>query len=723
MSFMQEDESTGLPVANQSENQPVDGEGYALEEADDAAQDAVELNSLVDFVETKFHQAKTARQTKERKWLTLYRNHIGEYDGEHTFEEHEKSRVFIKITKTKVNAAHNMVVDVLLAGGKFPIGYETPSDPLGALDAVSFDPSAPTEEKLKELTGKTVEVPTKYRRPEMEKDLGILKDKLEPVSDQLQVGTPNSPTAVMWEPAKRAATAMEKKVHDQLSETDAVKHLRMCTFEACLFGTGIVKGPFVQTKEYPAWSAEGEYEPLYQDIPKIEARSLWSIYPDPHARTTEELSFLIDRHRYSPSQLRKLKSRRGFRASNIEAAISLGPNYVNEFWETVIDDEKSTANASDRYEVLEFWGILDMETAIEHGIEIPEALEDEDEIQANVWVCNGQILRLIVNPFKPARIPYQIVPYEIDPYSIWGIGVGENMEDTQTLMNGFARLAVDNAILSGNMIIEVDESALVPGQDMSIYPGKIFRRQAGAPGQGIFGTKFPNVSNELMMMFDKARQLSDESTGIPSYAHGVSGVMSTGRTASGMSMLMGAAAQNIKGVVRNFDDYLLAPLARAFFAFNMQFNFDKAFIDGLIEVKARGTESLMRNEVRSQRLLQFMQITANPAMQPFVRYDYILREIAVSMDLDADKLLNSKEDAILQAQIMAEVQKFMPQPPQAQGGQGGGVPSPNDPTGTGNGNIAPGQAPEPGSQGFTGDGGGANGGNPAPAPAPQQQAA
>jgi hypothetical protein len=67
------------------------------------------------------------------------------------------------------------------------------------------------------------------------------------------------------------------------------------------------------------------------------------------------------------------------------------------------------------------------------------------------------------------------------------------MDDTQTLMNGFMRMAVDNAVLSGNLLIEVDETNLVPGQDLSVYPGKVFRRQGGAPGQAIFGTKFPNV--------------------------------------------------------------------------------------------------------------------------------------------------------------------------------------------------------------------------------------
>ena len=84
--------------------------------------------------------------------------------------------------------------------------------------------------------------------------------------------------------------------------------------------------------------------------------------------------------------------------------------------------------------------------------------------------------------------------------SFFGVGIAENMDDTQTLMNGFMRMAVDNAVLSGNLLIEVDETNLVPGQDLSVYPGKVFRRQGGAPGQAIFGTKFPNVAGENLQV-------------------------------------------------------------------------------------------------------------------------------------------------------------------------------------------------------------------------------
>ena len=688
-----------------------------LDEDGDVEQENINFSGAVAFVDSQYTRAKDARYADEERWLDSYRNYRGIYSSEVQFTDTEKSKAFIKVTKTKVLAAYAQVVDVLFAGSKFPIGIESRQFPNNLAESVSYDPNALTDEKVKEKVKVDYKVPTSIVRPDIAKELGLFKDNLEPVKDELELGSKTTPGSITFEPAKRAAQKMEKLMHDQLEETDAPKHLRSVAFETTLFGTGVFKGPFAMDKEYPRWDAEGNYDPLYETIPKMEYVSIWDFYPDPDARNMSEAEFTIQRHRLNRTQMRSLKKRPHFRSESIELALEYGADYQREYWEDALEDD-TVASSMDRYEVLEYWGILDSELAEEADIEIPKELEDQDEIQVNIWVSNGQILRLVLNPFTPTRIPYLAVPYELNPYSFFGIGVAENMLDTQLLMNGFMRMAVDNGALSGNLLIEIDETNLVPGQDMSVYPGKVFRRQSGQPGTAINGTKFPNVSQELLMMFDKSRQLADEATGIPSYSHGSGAVGGVGRTASGMSMLMGAAAQNIKAVVRNIDDYLLAPLGRSLFSFNMQFNFDKEFI-GDLDVKARGTESLMRNEVRSQRLLQFMQMTANPAMQPFVKYDYILRELASSMDLDEDKILNDPREAAIQQKMMAEIQALMPQPPVPPQGATpeGGPPSIQDPTGNGGGNVAPGQAPEPDAAGFTGGGGGANGGN---APQPQQ---
>ena len=711
------DKPTGSLTEDQTEAEQV----VALVEDGDVAQENLDFSGAASFIQGQFRKSKDHRLSDEERWLMAYRNYRGIYGPDVQFTDTEKSQAFVKITKTKVLAAYAQIVDVLFAGSKFPVGIESRKYPNNVAGEVNYDPNAITSEKVEEMAGVQYTPKRPIARPDIEKDLGPYKAKLEPIADELEMGSGDSPSAVYFEPAKMAAQTMERKMHDQLDETSASKHLRSVAFETCLFGTGILKGPFAFDKEYPRWDEEGNYDPLYETIPKVEYVSIWDLYPDPDARNMAEAEYTIQRHRLNRTQLRALKRRPHFRTESIELAIEQGPQYQREYWEDALD-ESNNSESPDRFEVLEYWGVLDAELAEQADIDLPEEMEDRDEVQVNVWVCNGQILRLVINPFTPTRIPYSAVPYELNPYGFFGIGVAENMEDTQLLMNGFMRMAVDNGALSGNLLIEIDETNLVPGQDLSVYPGKVFRRQAGAPGQAIFGTKFPNVSNELLMMFDKARQLSDEATGIPSYSHGVGGVMGVGRTASGMSMLMGAAAQNIKAVVRNLDDYLLAPLGKALFAFNMQFNFDQIYTKGDLAVTARGTESLMRNEIRSQRLLQFMQMTANQQMAPFVKYDFILRELAASMDLDEDKIMNDPREAMIQAKMMAEIQAMMPQPDPAQAAPApGGAPSPQDPTGNGNGNIAPGSAPEPGAPGFTGAGGGDNGGNVPQPPQGQPQ--
>jgi hypothetical protein len=145
-------------------------------------------------------------------------------------------------------------------------------------------------------------------------------------------------------------------------------------------------------------------------------------------------------------------------------------------------------------------------------------------------------------------------------------------------------------------------------------------------------------------------------------------------------------------------------MGKSFFHFNMQFDFDKS-IRGDLEVKARGTESLMANEVRSQRLMQFLQVGANPNLAPWMKSQYIIREIAKSMELDPDKVTNNIEEAAEQAMIMQKQQaeaQAAQAPPQGQPEQGGGT-NPADPTGAGNGNIGIGMAPGPGEQGFSGN--------------------
>ena len=715
--------NTIIDSANNLYFEPVEGEDGLSINAD-----AQIKSNLAGLVEARFTDSKIAKDSDENRWMTAYHNFRGLYPKNVKFRESEKSRVFIKVTKTKVLAAYGQLIDVIFGTGKFPIGVAHTPLPEGVSEYMHLDDqAAPGIE--------TNATPQKEERPEegvgyagdgrvlkpgatINSGKGIFEDFEKNENLTFAEGPSPVPETLEISPAKEAARNMEKLIHDQIDESSGSTEMRNAIFESALFGTGIVKGPFNFNKTLHKWEDnEGgrEYTPVSIRVPRIEFVSVWDFFPDPNATSIEECEYIVHRHKLNKSQLRALRKMPYFNEDAIRDCMMLGPNYTEEDYEYELkDDQRMSEMGASRFEVLEYWGLMDAEYAKEVGIKLPEEVDILDEIQINAWICNGLVLRAVVNPFTPHRIPYNAFPYERNPYSFFGVGVAENMNDSQQIMNGHARMAIDNLALSGSVIFDVDETMLVGGQSMEIYPGKVFRRQSGMQGQAIHGLKFPNTSQENLMMFDKFRQLADEQTGIPSYSHGQTGVQSMTRTASGMSMLLGAASLNIKTVVKNLDDFLLKPLGKAYFQWNMQFFEGELKTKGDLEIKAMGTNSLMQKEVRSQRLTMFLQTAQNPAIAPFVKMSKLISELAYSLDLDPDEILNDPEEAALAAKIIGmqnnvgqatgEQADPLSQQPGNVGTPEGVPPEPTDVgvTGTGDGNIGTGDVPQAGESEFSG---------------------
>jgi len=702
----------------------VEGEsGQQLELEDDQ-----KLN-LVGIINSRFDSAEDARNSDEKRWITAFENYRGLYKKNQKFRESEKSRVFVKITKTKVLAAFGQLVDVIFGTGKFPIGISETRIPEGELAQAHLDinnpqPGIETSEpqEIPDDIGNRIDDPYDVGYEGDGRVLGpgstfMQGEVSEPIEDQvpLKEGAIPIPNIPEVNPAQEAARRMERLVHDQIEESNGSSEIRNALLEAALLGTGIVKGPFNFNKRLNKWTTtpQGrEYSPVDVRVPRIEFVSCWDFYPDPSATDMDECEYVIHRHRMNRSQIRALRNMPYFDEDAIRECLQQGPNYVDRGYESHLRDDNNAYDTETTFEVLEYWGIMDAEYAKEAGIELPDDVDELDEVQINAWVCGNKLLRAVVNPFTPFRLPYNAFPYERNPYNFFGIGVAENMDDSQQIMNGHARMAIDNLALAGSLVFDVDESALVGGQNMEVYPGKVFRRQAGMPGQSIYGLKFPNTAPENMMMFDRFRQLADEQTGIPSYSHGQTGVQSMTRTASGMSMLLGASSLNIKTVIKNLDDFLLKPLGEAYYQWNMQFHEGDLDIEGDLEVKATGTNSLMQKEVRSQRLTMFLQTAQNPAIAPFVKISKLVSELAYSLDLDPDEILNDPEEAALMAQIIGMQNAGQnvseeTQPPGQPSPMGGVQGVPQEPAGldsqgTGGGTIGTGNVPTPGEDEFAG---------------------
>jgi hypothetical protein len=676
-----------------------------------------EMPNLAGYVRARFEDSENGRYAYEQRWLQAYKNFRGIYDSTTKYRDTERSKVFIKITKTKVLAAYGQIVDILFANKKFPITVESTPVPEGIVEFAHMTTPLDQQEQLDPYG---FEGDGRELAPGA---LGASQPSMGAYGEQFGEMLSPGPAKVgepQISPAQEQARRMEKHIHDQLLDTGAVNVFRKAIFESALLGTGIVKGPFNFYKRIHKWEKDEDgnrsYNPYEKVVPRIESVSVWDFFPDPSATSIEDCEYIIQRHRMNRQQLRSLIMRPHFNALAIEEALAKGPNYEDKYYEdTIREDETEPYYQENRFEVLEYWGTLDAKMAYEAGMEAAKDMGEFEQVQVNVWICGEQILRCVMNPFMPARIPFQSFPFEINPYQLWGVGVAENMEDAQMLMNGHVRMAIDNLALAGNLVFDVDEASLVPGQNMDIFPGKIFRRQSGVSGTAINGLKFPNTAPENIQMYQISRQLADEETGIPSIMHGQTGVTGTGRTAAGLSMLMGSAGLAMKTVIKNIDDYLLKPLGEAYFQWNMQFNEKAEDIEGDLEIKPRGVAAVMQKEVRSQRLTALLQTVANPMLAPFIKIPNLMRELAISQDIDPDSLVNDQNEAQLYAKMLQGMMANAQQAASAEAGpaaeqQGmapdGGVPSGvqgTDDSGRGNGTIGVGTAPSAGEAGFSGN--------------------
>lgn len=666
-----------------------------FEDLDEALSSIV--NPLVSLVNTKFHQADRGRHTKANQWLKNLTSYRGADFGPSMRPESEISDIYVRTTATKTKAAYAQITEATLGGDKYPFAILPTVIPDGISEFAHLkDPNQEEPEDKQSLNvgyqGDGIDILPGAKHEEVAKS--VIGKAYSPIlqEDSFVEGPDAIGSGVQLTPAKKAARNMEKVIHDQLDESRAKIETRRAIFEQCMLGTGAMKGPFTDVKVMNEW-VDGEHKMITKKVPTLKFVSLWDLYIDPNAFKSDDIEYLIERHRMNLTQFAELADKPLFDKEAINRVILTGGNYQQRSHDHTIRDNNSSEMESNLFEVLEFWGYIDVKSAIEdYNLKIPE--ESKGTIQVNAWISGNEVLRITINPFKPARIPYFLFPYEEDPYSIYGTGVPELMEDLQYLMNGMTRLAVENAMLAGNVLLDVDKQSLSSTEDMKIYPGKIFERQTSTPGSAVNAIQIPFVANQNMQMFSQFRQMADEATGIQSILHGQTGVSGTGRTASGLSMLMDSASMSIKTVIRNIDDHLFKPIAQAYFQWNMQFNSDKhPEIKGDLEVRPLGSFNLLSKERKAQGLQTFLQLSTNQAVAPLIRLPTIVKELAVQMDMDPDEILNSPEEAVAYAKLQAMNNQ------QGTGGisrQGGSIPAE--------------ASPMPTEQGFTGNNSGA--GNP-----------
>ena len=208
----------------------IEDDAIALEDTDDTIIEDADVSSIIPFIIDRYKRAEDYRDQDETRWLRAYRNYRGLYSNDVQFTEAEKSRVFIKVTKTKTLAAYGQITDVLFANNKFPLSIDPTGLPEGVVEDVHFDPKEPEQMMVDQnvspygFAGDGNDLEPGATAISLTEKLGVMQNKLEPVQDKLKEGPGKTPTAIAFSPAMIAAKKMQKKIHDQL---DAVSYTHL----------------------------------------------------------------------------------------------------------------------------------------------------------------------------------------------------------------------------------------------------------------------------------------------------------------------------------------------------------------------------------------------------------------------------------------------------------------------------------------------------------------
>ena len=639
------------------------------------------VSSLAGHVRSCWTYARDAKmQTVEPRMLFSVRARRGEYEPDKLAQIRDQggSEVYAMVTSVKCRSAGAWIRDVLLGqGSEKPWTIrptKVPSLPPEISEMIVAQAAQPIQQAM--LSGQPV------TDEEIMALMGPMRDKaMEQVREQ----------------ARQRAQRMEDKMEDQLSEGGWLDALDAFIDDITTFPSAVIKGPIVRKKPALKWvqGLDGGYEPKVEDVLKLEWERVdpFMIYPSPSATTVDD-GYLIEKHRMERQDLEDLIGVEGYSEKEIRAALEdygrggLREWLTNDVAQASAQGKSTTSvglNPDGLIDALEYWGSVQGQKLLDWGMSEKEISEPTKEYPVNIWVVGTHVIKAVLNYDPLRRKPYYKASYEEIPGAWWGNSVADLVRDAQTVCNAAARAMVNNMGIASGPHVVVNVDRLPPGEDITqMTPWKIWQVTSdpmnAATPPVIFNQPDSRVA-ELAGIFEKFSTMADEYSGIPRYMAGdASG--NAGRTASGLSMLMGNAGKSIKQVISNIDVSVLSPLLERLYYYNMRYS-DDPELKGDINVVARGANSLIAKDAAQIRRNEFLATTANAIDMQIVGLAgraAILRENVKSLDMDPDKIVPPPEVIAARQQAAEQAQQQMMMMAQAQGQPG--VPGPPGQPGT-----------------------------------------
>jgi hypothetical protein len=564
------------------------------------------------------------RQPVEQKWLNNENAYKGVSEGMWKAEEGAdwRSNTFIKMTKIKVLTAYSMVIDML---GDLPFALElSPWDEI-VLEDLPEEQREKVQDDIDDMTG-------------------LIRQQI------LDCKGPMELIKCVMSAARYGETYWKSFIHQVMRK--GFRSLNMA------------EGMSDPTGQYQ------RFEVFENEItaPAFKYVSCWNMFRDMETDDMQKSTGCCERSYTSPWGLRQLMDK---------------PYYIKDAIEDVIkENDKAISTTStdtlppgirgikDRYntiEKLEFWCRVPRNIVEQFEAEQKapnkkvkpvnvEPETDGDEVEVGVCMAAEHVIRLM--RIKPDTRPHGRVVWEINLDDNHGIGVADNCESIQMVLNGMVRAFEDNKKLSANVIAAV-KKALITDWGGEFKPGELIEisEEAKTAAEAIQQIIFQDVGESLISGIGLMERYGDEVTMLPKISQGNVAEKRKPDTLGEIQILQSNAGKYIGSVIKNFDGDMVEPITTRFYEYNMlDHNVTKG--KGNYISRALGFAGFQKKIVRLTKILQALNLAlSSPTVAAETRIKTLLEEAFKALDIDPDKAFKTREEKEQEAQAIQQAQQ------------------------------------------------------------------
>lgn len=442
---------------------------------------------------------------------------------------------------------------------------------------------------------------------------------------------------------------LERLISDRLNDCNYQKHGIEAIFDGCLYGTGVIEGPFSKkiTKElYDPVSNVTITETVTTQV--VERVDLWDFFPQP-ARCISECEYAFRLLLLTKMQLQQFCNdpNSGFDAEQIEKLIKDEP-VLGKLGASAIftrDGVDNTKVMKGRYPVWKYVGPIQQECFKYFNIDVSE--QNAKPIFGEVWFCNGIVIRAAMLALKnSAKLPFYVWNFDRNQNSIFGYGVPYICKHDQQAANSAWSAAILNASMSASPVFgivkEMVESEEGKQVDLTFTaPRTVLLKSTNDVRNAISAYVTPNTISASLEIYDRAKSNADEHTMLPVFAQG--GPTAAITTSSGMALMMNDSNIVQKQMVASWDTNITMELLPRMIRNELEMS-GAENCSCNADVIPKGASHLLVKDLRLQHNMTLLAMADNPNNLPYLNRERILKTIISDIDQSADSVLNTKEE-------------------------------------------------------------------------------